>query len=93
MQEIFDTFAGRSAGDGVVRVEEQGDHDLVWLSKQVGADFYRRLGIAHIRRDGDTYKVVWLHGPDDQPSDEVEYGDLHELNMDGWKAIWARAAE
>jgi hypothetical protein len=51
------------------------------------------MGIAHIRRDGDTYKVPWLLGPDDQPSDEVECGDLHELNMAGWKAIWARATE
>ena len=77
----------------MVGVEEQGDHDLVWLSRQVRADSYRRLGIAHIRRDGDTYKVAWLHGPDDQPSDEVAYDDLHELYLACWKAIWARAAE
>jgi hypothetical protein len=93
MQEICEALAGRSAGDGVVGVEEHGDHDLVWLSKRVRRGSYRRLGIAHISRDGDTYKVAWLQGPDDQPSVEVEYGDLHELSLAGWKAIWARATE
>ena len=92
MQEIFDAFAGRPAREWL-ESRSKGDHDLVWLSKQVRRDSYRRLGIAHIRQNGDTYKVAWLHGPDDQPSEEVEYGDLHELNLAGWKAIWARATE